>query len=58
MENTKIGNKEAIALLVTITFNQIILNVTKTIVDYFICWINYTNFHMSNLLFFKQISNI
>ncbi len=34
MENTKIGNKEAIALLVTITFNQIILNVTKTIVDY------------------------
>lgn len=34
MENTKIGNKEAIALLVTITFNHIILNITKTITDY------------------------
>lgn len=33
MENTKIGNKEAIALLVTITFNNIIVNVAKTIVD-------------------------
>ena len=33
MENTKIGNKEVIALLVTITFNHTILNVTKTIVD-------------------------
>lgn len=34
MENTKIGNKEAFALLVTITFNHIILNVTKIIIDY------------------------
>lgn len=34
MENTKIGNKEAIALLVTITFNQIILNITKSIIDF------------------------
>ena len=33
MDNTKIGNKEAIALLVTITFNQIILTITKTILD-------------------------
>lgn len=33
MENTKIGNKEAIALLVTIAFNNIILNVTKSIID-------------------------
>lgn len=33
MENTQIGNKEAIALLVTITFNHIILSLTKTIVE-------------------------
>ena len=33
MENTQIGNKEAIALLVTITFNHIIVNITKTIID-------------------------
>ena len=33
MDNTKIGNKEAIALIVTITFNNIILNITKTIID-------------------------
>lgn len=33
MENTKIGNKEAIALLVTITFNTIIMSITKSIVD-------------------------
>ena len=33
MDNTKIGNKEAIALLVTITFNHIILNITKSIID-------------------------
>ena len=33
MENTKIGNKEAIALLVTITFNHIIMNLTKSIID-------------------------
>lgn len=33
MENTKIGNKEAIALLVTIVFNHIIMNVTKSIID-------------------------
>ena len=33
MDNTKIGNKEAIALLLTITFNHIILNVTKSIID-------------------------
>ena len=33
MNNAKIGNKEAIALLVTITFNHIILNITKTIID-------------------------
>lgn len=33
MENTKIGNKEAIALLFTITFNHIIINITKSIID-------------------------
>lgn len=33
MENTKIGNKEAIALLVTIVFNHIIMNLTKAIID-------------------------
>lgn len=33
MENTKIGNKEAIALLVTIVFNHIIMNITKSIID-------------------------
>lgn len=33
MDNTKIGNKEAIALLVTITFNHIILNITKSIIN-------------------------
>lgn len=33
MEDTKIGNKEAIALLVTITFNHIIMNITKSIID-------------------------
>ena len=33
MENTKIGNKEAIALLVTITFNHIIVGLSKTIVE-------------------------
>ena len=33
MNNVKIGNKEAIALLVTITFNHIILNVTKSIIS-------------------------
>lgn len=33
MDNTKIGNKEAIAILITITFNHIILNITKTIID-------------------------
>lgn len=33
MNNTRIGNKEAIALLVTITFNLIILNVAKSIIN-------------------------
>lgn len=33
MNNVKIGNKEAIALLVTITFNHIILNITKSIIN-------------------------
>ncbi len=33
MEDTKIGNKEAIALLVTIAFNHIIINITKSIID-------------------------
>lgn len=33
MDNTKIGNKEAIALIITITFNHILLNITKTIVE-------------------------
>ena len=33
MENTKIGNKEAIALLVTIAFNHIIISSTKAIID-------------------------
>ena len=31
MDNTKIGNKEAIALLVTITFNHIITNITRIV---------------------------
>lgn len=34
MENTKIGNKEAIALLITITFNNLILSLTKSIIDH------------------------
>ena len=33
MENTKLGNKEAIALLVTIAFNHIIMNITKSIIE-------------------------
>lgn len=33
MDNTKIGSKEAIALLVTIAFNHIIINMTKDIID-------------------------
>lgn len=33
MENTKIGNKEAIALLVTIIFNHIIINLTKSVIN-------------------------
>ena len=33
MDNTKIGNKEAVALLVTITFTHIILNITKSIIE-------------------------
>ncbi len=33
MESTKIGNKEAIALIVTIVFNNIIMNVTKALID-------------------------
>ena len=33
MENTKIGNKEAIALLATVAFNHIIMNITKSIID-------------------------
>ena len=33
MENTKIGNKEAISLLVTIAFNHIIMNITKSIIE-------------------------
>lgn len=33
MENTRIGNKEAIALLTTIAFNHIIMNVTKSIIE-------------------------
>ena len=33
MDNTKIGNKEAIALLVTIAFNHIIMNLTKSIIE-------------------------
>ena len=33
MENTKIGNKESLALLVTITFNHIIMNLSKSIID-------------------------
>lgn len=34
MYNTKIGNKEAIALLATITFNHMIINISKSIVDF------------------------
>ena len=33
MENTQISNKEAIALLVTIAFNHIIMNITKSIIE-------------------------
>ena len=33
MDNTKIGSKEAIALLVTIAFNHIIINITKDVID-------------------------
>ena len=33
MENTKIGNKEIIALLVTITFNQLVINGSKAILN-------------------------
>ena len=33
MDNTKIGNKEAVALLVTITFTHIVLNITKSIIE-------------------------
>lgn len=33
MDNTKMGSKEAIALLVTIAFNHIIINMTKDIID-------------------------
>lgn len=33
MENTQIGNKEAIALLVTIAFNHTIMNITKSIIE-------------------------
>ena len=33
MENTKIGNKEAIALLTTISFNQIIIFGVKSIIN-------------------------
>ena len=31
MENTKIGNKEIISLLVTITFNQLVITGSKSI---------------------------
>lgn len=34
MNDTKIGNFEAIALILTITFNHIILNITKSILDH------------------------
>lgn len=34
MDNTKIGNKEAIALLVTIAFNHMILSVTKSVISF------------------------
>lgn len=34
MDNTKIGNKEAIALLVTIAFNHMILSITKSIISF------------------------
>lgn len=33
MENTKIGNKEAISLLITIIFNHIIINLTKSVIN-------------------------
>ena len=48
MENTKIGNKEAIALLTTISFNQIIIFGVKSIIKYY-----YINFHNFNMLFIK-----
>ena len=34
MDNTKIGNKEAIALLVTIAFNHMMLSITKSIINF------------------------
>jgi len=45
MENTKIGNKEAIALLITITFNQLVINGVKAIIN------NTSSASLLNMLF-------
>ena len=52
MENTKIGNKEAVALLVTITFNQLIINGSKAILN------NTSSASLLNILFLSIITII
>ena len=52
MENTKIGNKEAIALLTTISFNQIIIFGVKSIINN-TSSASLLNFHNLNMLFIK-----
>lgn len=49
MENTKIGNKEAIALLITIAFNQIIIFGVKSIVN------NTSSASLLNLMYLSVI---
>ena len=49
MENTKIGNKEAIALLITIAFNQIIIFGVKFIIN------NTSSASLLNLLYLSII---
>ena len=49
MENTKIGNKEAIALLTTISFNQIIIFGVKSIIN------NTSSASLLNLLYLSII---
>ena len=49
MENTKIGNKEAVALLTTISFNQIIIFGVKSIIN------NTSSASLLNLLYLSII---